>query len=117
MRARSSAPRTPVRCRDYLRGDCSVSSLSRTAINKLDVYLKRRSLKREVFDRLTVIFDECHRSQFGEMHKAITRHFKNYHLFGFTGTPIFTQNTGAGAEQSCAPPHRPSVTACTPTPR
>ena len=68
-----------------------------TTINKLAVYLKRPSAKREVFDRHTVfIFDECHRSQFGEMHKAITRHFKNYHLFGFTGTPIFAQNAGLG---------------------
>lgn len=70
-----------------------------TTINKLAVYLKRPSAKREVFDRHTVfIFDECHRSQFGEMHKAITRHFRNYHLFGFTGTPIFAQNAGAGAD-------------------
>lgn len=70
-----------------------------TTINKLAVYLKRPSAKREVFDRHTVfIFDECHRSQFGEMHKAITRHFKNYRLFGFTGTPIFAQNAGAGAD-------------------
>ncbi|TXF35146.1 type I restriction endonuclease subunit R [Collinsella sp. BA40] len=70
-----------------------------TTINKLAVYLKRPSARREVFDRHTVfIFDECHRSQFGEMHKAITRHFKNYHLFGFTGTPIFAQNAGAGAD-------------------
>lgn len=70
-----------------------------TTINKLAVYLKRPSAKREVFDRHTVfIFDECHRSQFGEMHKAITRHFKNYHLFGFTGTPIFAQNAGAGTD-------------------
>lgn len=50
-----------------------------TTINKLAVYLKRPSAKREVLDRHTVfIFDECHRSQFGEMHKAITRHFKNF---------------------------------------
>lgn len=70
-----------------------------TTINKLAVYLKRPSAKREVFDRHTVfIFDECHRSQFGEMHKAITRHFKNYHLFGFTGTPIFAQNAGSGTD-------------------
>ena len=70
-----------------------------TTINKLAVYLKRPSAKREVFDRHTVfIFDECHRSQFGDMHTAITRHFKNYHLFGFTGTPIFAQNAGSGTD-------------------
>ena len=43
---------------------------------------------------MVVIFDECHRSQFGDMHTAITKAFKNYHLFGFTGTPIFADNAG-----------------------
>ena len=42
-----------------------------------------------------IIFDECHRSQFGDMHKSITKAFKNYHLFGFTGTPIFAVNSSA----------------------
>ena len=41
-----------------------------------------------------LIFDECHRSQFGDMHTAITKAFKNYNLFGFTGTPIFAANAG-----------------------
>ena len=44
---------------------------------------------------VVVIFDECHRSQFGDMHLAITNVFKNYHLFGFTGTPIFAENAGS----------------------
>ncbi len=39
-----------------------------------------------------MIFDECHRSQFGDMHEDIVKYFKNYHLFGFTGTPIFAAN-------------------------
>ena len=70
-----------------------------TTINKLAIYLKKPHASKEIFDRHTVfIFDECHRSQFGEMHKAITRSFKNYHLFGFTGTPIFAQNAGAGKD-------------------
>ena len=43
-----------------------------------------------------MIFDECHRSQFGEMHQKITKAFKRYHLFGFTGTPIFAKNAGRG---------------------
>ena len=43
-----------------------------------------------------MIFDECHRSQFGEMHTRITKKFKNYHIFGFTGTPIFAVNAGSG---------------------
>ncbi len=42
--------------------------------------------------RLVFIFDECHRSQFGENHKAITEFFPNAQLFGFTGTPIFDAN-------------------------
>ena len=41
-----------------------------------------------------LIFDECHRSQFGDMHVAIEKAFKRYHLFGFTGTPIFAENAG-----------------------
>ena len=68
-----------------------------TTINKLDSYLKHPTAKPEVFDRHTVfIFDECHRSQFGKMHVAITKAFKNYHLFGFTGTPIFAKNADSG---------------------
>ena len=43
-----------------------------------------------------IIFDECHRSQFGDMHTAITKAFKRYNLFGFTGTPIFAANSGIG---------------------
>ena len=43
---------------------------------------------------VVIIFDECHRSQFGDMHTAIVKHFKKYHLFGFTGTPIFSVNSG-----------------------
>ncbi|MET3963068.1 type I restriction enzyme R subunit [Marmoricola sp. OAE513] len=43
---------------------------------------------------VVVIFDECHRSQFGDMHLAITNVFKRYNLFGFTGTPIFAENAG-----------------------
>ena len=42
--------------------------------------------------RIVFIFDECHRSQFGENHRAITEFFPNAQLFGFTGTPIFEQN-------------------------
>ncbi len=50
-----------------------------------------------VFDgHIVMIFDECHRSQFGEMHDKITKAFKNYHIFGFTGTPIFAANAASG---------------------
>lgn len=45
---------------------------------------------------IVLIFDECHRSQFGDMHTAITKAFKKYNLFGFTGTPIFAANAAGG---------------------
>ncbi|HRX14345.1 MAG TPA: type I restriction endonuclease subunit R, partial [Eubacteriales bacterium] len=63
-----------------------------TTIQKLDVFISKNK-SHDVYNKHTVIiFDECHRSQFGEMHTKITKHFKNYHLFGFTGTPIFAKN-------------------------
>ena len=43
-------------------------------------------------EKVVFIVDECHRSQFGEMHKDIVRHFQNAQLFGFTGTPRFEVN-------------------------
>lgn len=63
-----------------------------TTIQKLSEFVKRNS-NHPVFQKhLVLIFDECHRSQFGDMHKMIVSNFKNYHLFGFTGTPIFAKN-------------------------
>jgi type I restriction enzyme, R subunit len=44
--------------------------------------------------KIIFIFDECHRSQFGETHKKIKNFFKNHQMFGFTGTPIFDKNAG-----------------------
>lgn len=46
--------------------------------------------------RVVLIFDECHRSQFGDMHTLIRKAFSNYNLFGFTGTPIFAANSSNG---------------------
>lgn len=67
-----------------------------TTIQKLDVFI-RKNKGHEVFRKhVVIIFDECHRSQFGDMHTAITKSFKNYHFFGFTGTPIFAVNAGSG---------------------
>lgn len=43
-------------------------------------------------DKVIFIIDECHRSQFGDMHKAISKHFRNAQYFGFTGTPRFKEN-------------------------
>lgn len=67
-----------------------------TTIQKLGMFIKKNK-GHEVYDKhVVIIFDECHRSQFGEMHTQITKNFKNYHIFGFTGTPIFAANAGAG---------------------
>lgn len=67
-----------------------------TTIQKLDKFVKSNE-GHEIFDgHIVIIFDECHRSQFGDMHHAITSSFKKYHLFGFTGTPIFAKNSSSG---------------------
>ena len=63
-----------------------------TTIQKLSEFVKRNPSHPIFQKHLVLIFDECHRSQFGDMHKMIVKNFKNYHLFGFTGTPIFSQN-------------------------
>lgn len=66
-----------------------------TTIQKLSTFIKKNA-GHAVFDKhVVIIFDECHRSQFGDMHLAITKYFRKYHLFGFTGTPIFAANAGA----------------------
>ncbi len=67
-----------------------------TTIQKLDRFIGKNS-GHTIFDgHVVLIFDECHRSQFGDMHAAIIKTFKNYNLFGFTGTPIFAMNASAG---------------------
>jgi type I restriction enzyme R subunit len=85
-----------------------------TTIQKLAVLIKKQRHSRESGKLLTtgiagqarndvfsqhvvIIFDECHRSQFGDMHTAITKTFKKYHLFGFTGTPIFAVNSSSNS--------------------
>lgn len=60
-----------------------------TAISKKQYLLRMERLKDE---KIVFIFDECHRSQFGETHARIKSFFKNIQLFGFTGTPIFVDN-------------------------
>ena len=66
-----------------------------TTIQKLSRFVAQNK-KHPVYDaHVVVIFDECHRSQFGDMHTEITKSFKRYHLFGFTGTPIFADNAGS----------------------
>jgi len=67
-----------------------------TTIQKLDNFIKKNS-SHEIYNKhVVLIFDECHRSQFGDMHIKITKYFKNYHIFGFTGTPIFANNARSG---------------------
>ena len=69
-----------------------------TTIQKLDIFI-RKNKRHPVFqEHVVLIFDECHRSQFGDMHQAITQAFRNYHLFGFTGTPIFSVNAGSSGK-------------------
>ncbi|GAA7444964.1 type I restriction endonuclease subunit R [Helicobacter pylori] len=64
-----------------------------TTIQKLDKFVKSHLKGHAIFnEEVVMIFDECHRSQLGSMHQAITKAFKKYHLFGFTGTPIFAEN-------------------------
>jgi type I restriction enzyme R subunit len=67
-----------------------------TTIQKLGLFVNRNKQHDIYKKRVVLIFDECHRSQFGDMHTAITRAFKHYHLFGFTGTPIFAANSSSG---------------------
>jgi len=66
-----------------------------TTIQKLDRFIKKNKGHKIFNGHIVLIFDECHRSQFGDMHKGITKTFKNYHLFGFTGTPIFAKNSSS----------------------
>lgn len=72
----------------------TISKIIVTTIQKLSEFVKRNKNHPVYQKHLVLIFDECHRSQFGDMHKMIVQNFKNYHLFGFTGTPIFAKNAG-----------------------
>lgn len=69
-----------------------------TTIQKLTCFIKQNKEHPVYNQHIVIIFDECHRSQFGEMHQTITKAFKKYHLFGFTGTPIFAENAHTGCK-------------------
>ncbi|NYA24497.1 type I restriction endonuclease subunit R [Haemophilus haemolyticus] len=72
-----------------------------TTIQKLNNLMKSED-KLPIYDKQVVfIFDECHRSQFGEAQKNLTRKFKKFYQFGFTGTPIFPDNA-LGAETTAS---------------
>ena len=66
-----------------------------TTIQKLSNFVGRNASHKIYNQHVVMIFDECHRSQFGDMHSAIVKKFKKYHIFGFTGTPIFPDNAGS----------------------
>lgn len=71
-----------------------------TTIQKLAIFVKQNAPGGKhagIYQKhVVIIFDEGHRSQFGKMHEDITKRFKQYHIFGFTGTPIFAKNAGTG---------------------
>ncbi len=70
----------------------SNSKILITTIQKLSIFINQNP-KHEIYKKhVVIIFDECHRSQFGDMHASIIKHFKKYNIFGFTGTPIFAKN-------------------------
>ena len=67
-----------------------------TTIQKLNEFVKKNP-NHPIYDKHCVlIFDECHRSQFGDAQKNIRKSFKKYYQFGFTGTPIFAENSLKG---------------------
>ncbi len=68
-----------------------------TTIQKLATFIKKNKGHEVYKKHIVIIFDECHRSQFGDMHAAIVKNFKKYHIFGFTGTPIFAENAGTAS--------------------
>lgn len=79
-----------------LNDDTKEKKIIITTIQKLSSLLKKQKEIKCADGNVVMIFDECHRSQFGDMHVLITKSFKNYYMFGFTGTPIFAKNAGAG---------------------
>lgn len=64
-----------------------------TTIQKISRFITKANKDNEIFDNhIVMIFDECHRSQFGAMQKLIAKSFKKLYLFGFSGTPIYAEN-------------------------
>jgi len=72
--------------------------LTVTTIQKLNNAISpgryQKAMEAMADKRVVFIFDECHRSQFGDTHKRIVKFFPNHQMFGFTGTPIFEENAG-----------------------
>jgi type I restriction enzyme R subunit len=80
----------------------STKRLLITTIQKMNNAIKNPKsseyMERYKNERVIFIIDECHRSQFGEMHKEIKKHFNQAQYFGFTGTPIFEDQAGKDME-------------------
>ena len=78
------------------KGEAKTSKLIVTTIQKLNTAISKLKYEAKMADlkdkRIIFIFDECHRSQFGDTHKRIKEFFNNCQMFGFTGTPIFADN-------------------------
>lgn len=78
------------------KGQAKNSKLIVTTIQKLNTAISKLKYEGKMTDmkdkRIVFIFDECHRSQFGDTHKRIKDFFSNAQMFGFTGTPIFSDN-------------------------
>lgn len=81
---------------DQIKSTSSKKKIIITTIQKLASFIRKNPQHDFYSKEVVMIFDECHRSQFGEMHTAITKRFKKYYLFGFTGTPIFKENMPGG---------------------
>lgn len=79
-----------------LNSDLESQKIIITTLQKLASLIKKGKEIKCSDKNVVLIFDECHRSQFGDMHVAITKTFRKYMIFGFTGTPIFAKNAGAG---------------------
>lgn len=78
----------------------SNSKIIITTIQKLNAAVSKTWYSNKIetirYSRIVMIFDECHRSHFGDSHKKIMKFFDNAQIFGFTGTPIFTENAVDG---------------------
>jgi type I restriction enzyme R subunit len=78
------------------KGEAKNSKLIVTTIQKLNTAISKLKYEKKMADlkdkRIVFIFDECHRSQFGDTHERIKNYFSNSQMFGFTGTPIFADN-------------------------
>ena len=78
----------------------SNSKIIITTIQKLNAAVSKTWYSNKIetirHSRIVMIFDECHRSHFGDSHKKIMKFFDNAQIFGFTGTPIFTENAVDG---------------------